>query len=149
MQRFNEVLVIHIQVNKLAKLQQRHPPLSLDLRPAKTSYFNHLASLPLSDSAFFFFGWITKWLRKLRRARRGLGRRTDQVVYSNEPRQQYSAYKQIGLTDDTVAALVSVSPANHLSSPVLDSRKCVALSGKLTDAFSPSLSHQSVCLPLP
>lgn len=54
MQRFNEVLVIHIQVNKLAKLQQRHPPLSLDLRPAKTSYFNHLASLPLSDSAFFF-----------------------------------------------------------------------------------------------
>lgn len=50
------------------------------------------------------------------------------MVPSNEPCRQRSAYKQIGLTDDTVAALVSVSPANHLSTPGLDSRKGVAFS---------------------
>ena len=39
-------------------------------------------------------------------------------MYFNEPCQQCSACKQIGLTDDTVVALVSVSPANHLSRSV-------------------------------
>lgn len=76
-----------------------------------------------------------KWLRKLQRVRRGLGRRTDQVVYSNEPCQQYSAYKQIGLTDDTVALRVSVSPANHLSTLVWTPGN-VLLSGKLAASFS-------------
>lgn len=50
-----------------------------------------------------------------KRVRRGLGRRADQVVYSNEACQQRSAYKQIGLTDDTMAAVVPFSPVNHLS----------------------------------
>ena len=67
---------------------------------------------------FSLFGWIYQVTQEKCEWGGGLGRRADQVVSSNEPCQQCSAYKQIGLTDDTVAALVSVSPANHLSTPV-------------------------------
>lgn len=65
------------------------------------------------------------------------------MVYSNEPCQQYSAYKQIGLTDDAVALLVSVSPAHHLSTPFWTQGN-VSLSGKLTAAFFPTLSLSSI-----
>lgn len=108
--------------------------------PKPSSFSSHLVSLFLNDSAVLD-GFI-KWLRKLQRVRRGLGRRTDQMVYSNEPCQQYSAYKQIGLTDDTVALLVSVSPANHLSTLVWTPGN-VLLSGTLLPFFlspSPSIS---------
>lgn len=57
------------------------------------------------------------------------------MVYSNEPCQQCSAYKQIGLTDDTVAALVSVSRANHLSTPVWTPGNVLLCRESLTPPF--------------
>ena len=78
----------------------------------------------------------------------GGGGGADQVVSSNEPCQQCSAYKQIGLTDDTVAALVSVSPANHLSTPVFGLQEMCRSAEKAyhrLSSLSLSLSP-SVCL---
>lgn len=150
-QHFNEVLVIHIQVNKkgYGKLHKWHFLLHwIGNLPKHSSCCSHLVSLSLNESAVLD-GFI-KWLRKLERVRRGLGRRTDQVVFSNEPCQQYSAYKQIGLTDDTVALLVSDSPANHLSTLVWTPGN-VSLSGKLAAAFlsfSPSFCIHSLPPPL-
>lgn len=72
------------------------------------------------------------------------------MVSSNEPCQQCSAYKQIGLTDDTVAALVSVSPANHLSTPVFGLQEMCRSAEKAyrrLSSLSLSLpSSPSVCL---
>ena len=64
---------------------------------------------------FSLFGWIYQVTQE--KCEWG-GGGADQVVSSNEPGPQGSAFKQIGLEDATVAALVSVSPANHLSTPV-------------------------------
>lgn len=88
-----------------------------------------------------------------KRVRRGLGRRADQVVYSNEACQQCSAYKQIGLTDDTMAAVVPFSPVNHLSMSLwtpVNVLLCQKSLRPLSLSRSRSLSlTQSVLLALP
>lgn len=118
----HQLCLLHIWVSRCTcgKYSSQTLLLSKSQKPQFSSLHSFFppATSPVSLRECAFLDEFIKWLRKLQRACRGSERRTDQVIYSNEPCQQYSAYKQIGLTDDTVASLVSISPANHLSTLV-------------------------------